>query len=77
MPKVLLALLKKIPENQVFYTHISLHFLKVIYVAQVISLLRNFIQLSLNSGSVQLQSLLTACRRFAMVRISDNGPGWK
>ena len=37
----------------------------------------NFIQLSLNSGSAQVQTLLAACRRFAMVRISDNGPGWK
>ena len=42
-----------------------------------LSLLHNFIQLSLNSGSAQVQILLAACRRFAMVRISDNGPGWK
>ena len=41
------------------------------------SLLHNFIQLSLNSNSAQVQTLLAACRRFAMVRISDNGPGWK
>ena len=34
-------------------------------------------QLSLNSGSAQVQILLVACRRFEMVRISDNGPGWK
>ena len=27
--------------------------------------------------SAQVQILLTACRRFAMVRISDNGLGWK
>ena len=33
--------------------------------------------LSLNSGSAQVQILLVACQRFAMVRISDNGPGWK
>ena len=38
-----------------------------------LSLLHNFIQLSLNSGSAQVQTLLAACRRFAMVRISDNG----
>ena len=25
----------------------------------------------------QVQILLAACRRFAMVRINDNGPGWK
>ena len=37
----------------------------------------NFIQQSLNSGSAQVQMLLAACRRFAMLRISDNGPFWK
>ena len=31
----------------------------------------------LNSGSAQAQILLVACGRFAMVRISDNGPGLK
>ena len=36
----------------------------------------NFIQLSLKLGSAQVQTLLAACRRFAMVRISDSGPGW-
>ena len=36
----------------------------------------NFIQQSLNLGSAQAQILLTVCRRFKMVRISDNGPGW-
>ena len=35
------------------------------------------VQLSLNSGSAQVQTLLAASRRFAMVRISDNGAGWK
>ena len=34
------------------------------------SLLHNFIQLNLNSGSAQVQTLLAACQRFAMVRIS-------
>ena len=34
-------------------------------------------QLGLNSVSAQVQTLLTACRRFAMVRISDSGPGFK
>ena len=42
-----------------------------------ISRLYNFIQLSLNSDSAQVHILLTAYRRFAMVRISDNGPDWK
>ena len=28
-------------------------------------------------GSAQAQTLLAECWRFAMVRISDNGPGWK
>ena len=37
----------------------------------------NFIQQSLDSDSAQVQTLFAACRRFAMVRISDNGPGWK
>ena len=32
---------------------------------------------SLNSDSVQVQTLLSTCRRFAMVRIPDNGPSWK
>ena len=36
----------------------------------------NFIELSLKLGSAQVQTLLAACRRFAMVRISDSGPGW-
>ena len=43
-------------------------------------ILHNFIQLSLNSSFAQVQTLLAVCRRFAivrMVRISDNGPGWK
>ena len=31
----------------------------------------------IRSGSAQVQILLAACRRFKMVRISDNGPGWK
>ena len=42
-----------------------------------LSLLHNFIQLSLNLGSAQVQILLAACRRFAMVMIADKGPGWK
>ena len=36
----------------------------------------NFTRQSLNSGSAQVQILLAACRRFAMM-ISDNGHGWK
>ena len=32
---------------------------------------------SLNSGSAQVQILLAVCRRFEVVRIPDNGPGWK
>ena len=49
------------------------------YILQKIwlTLLHNFIQQSLNSGSAQAQILLRACWRFAMVRISDNGSGWK
>ena len=40
-------------------------------------LLHSFIQQSLNLGSAQVQTLLAACRRFAIVRISESGPGWK
>ena len=36
-----------------------------------LSLLHKFIQQSLISGSAQVQALLVACRRFAIVRISD------
>ena len=36
----------------------------------------HFILQSLNSESVQVQILLVACRRFAMVRISGKDPGW-
>ena len=46
-------------------------------VVQWLSLLHRFNQRNLNSSSAQVQTLLVACRRFAMVRISDNGPGWK
>ena len=38
-----------------------------------LSLMHYFIQLSLNSVFGPVQTLLTTCRRFAMVRISDNG----
>ena len=40
-------------------------------VVQRLSLLHNFIQQSLNSGSAQARILLEACRRLAMVRISE------
>ena len=46
-------------------------------VVKWLSLLHNSIQLSPNLGSAQVQILLAACRRFAMVRISDNDTGWK
>ena len=42
-----------------------------------LSLLHNFIQQSLNSNAPQVQILPAACQRSAMVRISENGPGWK
>ena len=68
-----------------FYHHIISKvacFCRVYYISQMtrnykISLLRNFIQLSLKSGSVQAQILFAACWRFAMVSISDNGLRWK
>ena len=49
----------------------------LIAVVQWLSLLHNFIQLSLNSVSAHVQILVVACRRFTMLRISDKGPGWK
>ena len=30
-----------------------------------------------DSDSAQVETLLLVCRRFAIVRLSDNGPGWK
>ena len=42
-------------------------------MVQWLSLLHNFIQKSLNSGSAQVQILLAECRRYVMVRISDCG----
>ena len=42
-----------------------------------LSLLHNFIELSLNSGSAEVIILLAVCQRFAMVRFFDNGPYWK
>ena len=42
-----------------------------------LSLLYNFIQQSLNSGSIPALMLFVAWLRFAMGRISDNGPVWK
>ena len=46
-------------------------------IINLLSLLHNFIQQNLNSGSAQVQILLAACQRFMKVRTSDNGPGWK
>ena len=40
-------------------------------------LLHNFIQLTLKTGSAQVQILLAACGRFAMVSVSDNALDWK
>ena len=45
-------------------------------VMQWLSLLHNFIQRNLNSGSAQVQILFTVCRRFTMVRISLNAFRW-
>ena len=44
-------------------------------VVKWLVLLHYFIQIILNLGSALVQTLLTACWRFAMVRISDYGPG--
>ena len=40
-------------------------------------LMRRSVVVISTACSAQVQILLTACRRFAMVRISDNGSGWK
>ena len=46
-------------------------------MVQWLSLLHNFIQQSLTSGSVEVQILVTVCQRFVMLRISDIDPSWK
>ena len=43
----------------------------------LLSILQNFIQQSLNSISVHVQILQAACWKIEMVRVSENGPGWK
>lgn len=42
-----------------------------------LSLLHKSVQQSLNLGSAQVQVLCIACQGFTVVRISDNGFGWK
>ena len=42
-----------------------------------LSLRQNVIHQNINSGSDKVQTLLAACWKFTMVRISDKGPGWK
>ena len=44
---------------------------------QWLSLLHNFIQQSMKSGSAQIQILLAMCQRFEMTRICNNGPCWQ
>ena len=48
-------------------------------VIQVFAIIaaHDVIQLSLNSGFVQVPNLLTTCRKFAKAKISDSGPNWK
>ena len=40
-------------------------------------LLAACVQQSLKPGSAQVQILLLVCWRFASVKTSDSGPGWK
>ena len=54
-----------------------LHFTTALLNLLSSSLLHSFVQQSLNSGSVPVQTLLAVGGRFAIVRISDSGPGWK
>ena len=49
----------------------------LIIVGWCLSLHHSFIQQSLRSGFGQVQILLAACQKFAMVRICDIGPSWK
>ena len=42
-----------------------------------LSLMYNFIQQSLKSGSVEVKIWLAAYQSFAVMRISDNVPDWK
>ena len=46
-------------------------------VAVITTVLDNFTQQSLKSGSAKVQILYAVFWRFAMVRISDSGPDWK
>ena len=60
------------------YFFVSLNKVSKLYAVVLwLALLHNFIQQSLNLGSAQVQILLVTCQRFEMVRISNNGPGWK
>ena len=62
------------------YRYLYIYIYKCIYMHINMlcwTLLQNFIQQSLYLDSSQIQILLAVCRRFAMVRISDSGPGWK
>ena len=76
--KSIITLAKKLPTSVLCSTQILREMQEpsgaVVYW---LLLLDNFIQQSLNSGSAQTQILLAACWKFAMVRIFDNGPGWK
>ena len=63
--KIVIILVKKKKEFIVVWHH----------RLAVITTAHNLIQLTLNWGSTQVQTLLAACRRFAVVRTSDNG--WK
>ena len=47
------------------------------YMQYCLSLLHNFIELSLKSGSVQVIILFVVCQRSGMVRFFDNGSYWK
>ena len=60
----------------------QLHKISVQYKWRRVVVVINTVQLhstkpELNSGSAQVQILLVTCRRFEMVRISENGHGWK
>ena len=62
---------------EVLFSDINSKCLKQWCSVVVVNTTAPFIQQSLNLGSVQVEILLVVCFRFAMVKISGNGSGWK
>ena len=60
--------------GQLIYTRKGSIFWKYFELVLQLSLRHNFIQQTLNSGFAQIQILLAACQRLAMMRMSDRSP---